>query len=464
MIISLGAAQFYANRSPAMNFYMLPMRIWEFLVGALISYHHPHLITMRIKGRHQQILSALGILLIPLSSLTFDSKTPYPSLLTIVPVLGSSLIIIFAKENTFVGNILSNKALVGIGLISYSLYLWHQPLFAFSRILFPNNSNIFLGLVALSSFIPAWITWRFIEMPFRTTPLNKLGALPLLLMVTTISALFFGLYFSKNPYGGSTESDIKKLSSLENFRNEYWDKNKKLFNNYTQGSRLLIIGDSYAQDFHKGLINYLGKDYKNLDVITLDMDRRCKNVLENTPGLERYLYKSDACGSGNRLGNSDYEKLIKQADLIIVRSYWDDLPTLEMPKLYDYLNGLNQGNIIFLEANTFGDFSESDKRKFLVEMQRTLNPSTILPYSPFSNYSTVELIEMAPKLMIDRNYIDIQGIFCKSRVKCNAYSSNGELLTPDGHHLTNTGKEVMLNFLFNNSLFAKLWNNLKGAK
>jgi peptidoglycan/LPS O-acetylase OafA/YrhL len=64
---------------------------------------------------------------------TFNKETPFPSLYTLVPTVGTALIILFADKQTVTGRLLGNQVLVGIGLISYSAYLWHQPLFAFAR-------------------------------------------------------------------------------------------------------------------------------------------------------------------------------------------------------------------------------------------------------------------------------------------------------------------------------------------
>ena len=102
---------------------------------------------------------------------------------------------------------------------------------------------------------------------------------------------------------------------------------------------MLIIGDGYAQDLHKTLYIFREKDYKNLDVVTVDVSRRCKNVLSNTIGLNDHLFLTDRhCLGSDRVKRIDapqYANLIKEADLIIVRSFWGDLPTIQMPALYD---------------------------------------------------------------------------------------------------------------------------------
>ena len=98
----------------------------------------------------------------------FDKNTPSPSLHSLIPTIGAGLILIFSNSKNLVGKLLGNKLLVGIGLISYSTYLWHYPIIAFSKLrsLFgfavPNSI-----LVVSASLALAYLSWKFIESPFR---------------------------------------------------------------------------------------------------------------------------------------------------------------------------------------------------------------------------------------------------------------------------------------------------------
>ena len=87
------------------------------------------------------VLAALGLGLIVFAILAFDAATPFPSLYALVPVGGTALIILFGASGTWTARLLSLRPIVGIGLISYSLYLWHQPLFAFARIYIPHKPS-----------------------------------------------------------------------------------------------------------------------------------------------------------------------------------------------------------------------------------------------------------------------------------------------------------------------------------
>jgi len=110
----------------------------------------------------------LGLSLILFAVLWFDETIPFPSLYTLVPVLGTVLIILFAGQGTLTARLLSSKSLVGIGMISYSAYLWHQPLFAFVRITNPQEPTLALMLTVSASVLGlAYLSWRFVEQPFR---------------------------------------------------------------------------------------------------------------------------------------------------------------------------------------------------------------------------------------------------------------------------------------------------------
>lgn len=130
-IISLLAAQWGSEKHIAFTFYLLPTRGFEILIGALISFYLNHRpLPSEVLSRS---FSLVGLFFIIYAIFTFDKEIPSPSLYTLIPTIGASLIIVFSNETNFVGKLLGSKLFVKVGLISYSAYLWHQPLFAFAR-------------------------------------------------------------------------------------------------------------------------------------------------------------------------------------------------------------------------------------------------------------------------------------------------------------------------------------------
>ncbi|GAA3852804.1 acyltransferase family protein [Celeribacter arenosi] len=166
--ISLLLSEWGWRNHPTANFYLAPGRVWELFAGSFCAFA---LSRRTIEGHGG--LAAIGITLIVLANFAFTEMTPFPGLYTLVPVIGAALIILFATGSTIVGKALSLRPMVWMGLISYSAYLWHQPIFAFARI----RSDAVPGTpamlaLAMAAIGLAYLTWRYIEQPFRTrTPI-----------------------------------------------------------------------------------------------------------------------------------------------------------------------------------------------------------------------------------------------------------------------------------------------------
>lgn len=166
--LSLVAAELLIDSRPAAAFFLLPARAWELAIGALVAFYWADRSRVVFPRWLKEAGGVLGVLLIGVAVFAFSSATPFPGLYALVPTLGTAMIILFASAGTLVGRLLTAKLLVTIGLLSYSAYLWHQPIFVFARhsrsIDFSFGST--LGLIALT-FALAYLSWRFIEQPCR---------------------------------------------------------------------------------------------------------------------------------------------------------------------------------------------------------------------------------------------------------------------------------------------------------
>ena len=170
-LASLVASQWALTRYTSASFYLLPTRGWELLIGALAAFYllsRENTSDTPINLAFHQAASSLGLLLISYSVFAFDKFTPFPGINALPPAIGAVLIVLFANPQTAVGKLLGSKLLVGIGLISYSAYLWHQPLFSFARYgsLQEPGKLAYLALIMLSLLL-AYFTWKFVETPFR---------------------------------------------------------------------------------------------------------------------------------------------------------------------------------------------------------------------------------------------------------------------------------------------------------
>lgn len=152
----------WRNDSSA-NFYLLPTRAWELGAGAICA------ILMHDRPvKSNQLLSFSGLIMIVCSVIAYHDQVPFPSVYTLLPVGGTALVILYGSKGTFTSRILSLTPFVWVGLISYSAYLWHQPLLAFARIRIDPHPQwqTMLGLSCLS-IVLAYLSWRYVEKPFR---------------------------------------------------------------------------------------------------------------------------------------------------------------------------------------------------------------------------------------------------------------------------------------------------------
>lgn len=169
-VVSFGVSVYGVAHHPSATFYLLPTRAWELFAGVLLAFRLAD--GSGRPGRWREPVAALGLALILASCFLYDDKTPFPGLAAVPPVLGTALLIVsgHAKERMpYTNRFLASQPLVFIGLISYSLYLWHWPLFAIARhqSIYPLGVVDKLLLIA-ASFVLAVTSWRFVETPIRS--------------------------------------------------------------------------------------------------------------------------------------------------------------------------------------------------------------------------------------------------------------------------------------------------------
>jgi len=173
--VSLAISVWLTNTDPAAAFFVTPTRAWELMLGALLAAGAVPAIHNRVA---REIAALAGIGLIGFAVFTFSPETPFPGFAALAPCVGAGLLIQSAGHGTqsAVSRVLSLKPIVFVGLISYSLYLWHWPLLVFARYVNfgPLGTVEIVGIVA-ASFLLATLSWAFVEQPFRRkgTPIGR---------------------------------------------------------------------------------------------------------------------------------------------------------------------------------------------------------------------------------------------------------------------------------------------------
>jgi peptidoglycan/LPS O-acetylase OafA/YrhL len=252
--ISMLLAVWLLDYSPKWAFYLFPTRAWEIAVGGLAAvYSQQPSVSAKLRdSRFSNPLSLGGLLLILASVYGFDKGIQSPGPWILVPTVGTALILMFCRPASIVFWLLGNRVLVFIGLMSYSLYLWHQPIFAYLRIASrsqPNPSGFIVLIPAV--LLLGYLSWRYVEVPFRNR--TKIRS-RFVLGLSGLGAIFFitlGLWLNST-YGMAWRVFDRSISVFEMDKRSY---NERIFAYKRDEFRdkaavnILFVGNSFARDF-----------------------------------------------------------------------------------------------------------------------------------------------------------------------------------------------------------------------
>lgn len=253
------------------SFFFTTSRAWELLVGsiaaAMVSYKLVYLKSTNDSRLLliRQLVSCLGLAMVVVPVFLYSKDTPFPGIYAVVPALGTALILLFAVEQTWVQRILSIKPLVGVGLISYSAYLWHQPILAFVRYRSLDSLSTATLLVLVSLvLVLAYLSWLLVERPFRNKQKFSRKQIWFFTITSTLllSVLSFYIYKSN---GLPKRFDAKYAEAFypPEFKEDGFCKFKPLygsedllgcdFGDPNGKQTVFLIGDSHASALLGGL-------------------------------------------------------------------------------------------------------------------------------------------------------------------------------------------------------------------
>ena len=426
--ISLMLSEWGWRNRAAANFYLAPTRAWELFAGSIAAF------VVQKKGvQKSNLLALIGVAAVIFSIFAYDESTPFPSLYTLMPVLGVMLIVLYAKKETLVAKLLSAKFFVGIGVISYSAYLWHQPVFAFSRLkVGEQNSSLLMLMLSAISVALAYFTWKYIEKPFRNK--NSLSR-NFILNFSVIGILTFVVFgFSAQKLMLYAYGPVMAQNELSEDASQYvWKRKNELrkvrFSNNMR--KILLVGDSNSGDLINAMEYII--DENKVSVSSLRIDLGCGNVYVDADMYKKYIQPSrvEVCRDADSLFSEISQELIDDADVVIFASSWLEW---QVPFLAESRRRL---------VEEFGEKFWWFGNKHLVfpgERERVKINGNLAEFYP-PNLTKQAINDSMQKILEDR-FVDPYKILCFDQ-KCRVKDEEEGILIYDGFHLSRNGAEYL---------------------
>ncbi|WP_226624741.1 acyltransferase family protein [Alloyangia pacifica] len=428
-----------SDTNPKYAFYLFPMRAWELLIGALAALGFKH--AEGLTGtRLLNLLSATGLAAILLSYFFVGEALLSAGLVALPACVGAALVILFTRPGTAVHWLLTRRWIVLIGLISYSAYLWHQPIITFYKHAFPDDA---IGVVvsAIVTFPIAWLTWRFVEQPFRRRKTATTPPRPVLLSSAVALTAFFcaGLALTAgNGWDRRYSAEERRVLSSFVDAHDYvpgrFDSLKgRDFSGDAGIPKVLIVGDSYGQDLVNAL--YETGMQEKFDLSTYHIPGHCGNLM--LEDLGRYQPPESREGCAGLPGYKDPTLLdhLRHADQVWLVSSWNAWTAPLLPQSLDAMSSVTDAEIIVFGRKHFGD--RLTHRFFAEGLDALVGPRE-LP----ETLAAVSL-EMSKTIPAVAPYIDLQWLLCGNYSSCTNADSQGSPLTFDGTHLTPEGARYL---------------------
>jgi peptidoglycan/LPS O-acetylase OafA/YrhL len=434
-----------AFHNPSATFYLAHTRAWELLLGTLIALD----VFPRFSGAIlRNLASTAGISLILVAAVVYDKTTPFPGAAALVPCLGAALIIAAGRSGTsVVGRLLSLSPIVFVGMISYSLYLWHWPMIVFQGVsgmfaqgIWPKAAKF---VVLAASFLVATLSWKFVEQPFRVRRFAFSRQVLFQIAATSAVALLVlgasGLATHGFPLRFPPEA-VRVASFLENAdpltEAQYRVGTCFLTSRNPQGSfdrsvclrqdpnkrNELLIGDSHAAQLWYGLSSV----FTDVNLMQATASG-CKPTLDQGLGADKRCRQMMDYVFHDYLPNH-------HIDALLIAARWDgsDLPRLERTVTW-----LKQQGITVVLFGPTVQYDSALPRLLALAIQK--NDPRIPADHRVAYYERLdkEMSRLA-EVKLQVRYISYFKLLCPQG-SCLEYASDGVPLQSDYGHLTGSG-------------------------
>lgn len=379
VICSLQLSEILSKSNQDLSFYFPITRFWELGIGSILAVKELFY-TNKENSFLKNILSIIGLFLIAQTILFYPKDILHPGYYTLIPVIGTALVISCATSNDFAGKILGNRPCIWIGKISYSAYLWHFPIFAIARYQSLTASNLEKVIWIALTLTLSVISYLIIEKPFR----NKKTIKTKYFWIIIASLFTFLLTFSIASISGNISnqnketyegSKIAKLLDKSSFREENRDFEVNYDYQIKQNGKqnILVVGNSHAEDLLKALsYSYITQKY-NLN-LTSPL-QRTKDINYQVKCLKDLLKDNITI-----CDNIDFtEHLIQQyknADIILFAPSWGTNDLTILPEMIKIILK-DQKKVILVsqtpQSKVFGIKQINRFDKFVFENKRLPN-------------------------------------------------------------------------------------------
>jgi len=424
-------------QAPDLTFYMLPSRAWELLIGSLVALRAPQVRSTL----YASVFTGVGLALLGVALFVVDADMPFPGVVALAPTLGAALVLIGSSHAaTPLRFVLGNPLMVGVGKISYSMYLWHWPMAVIYFLDF-EDSGVPAWLLMAPLLLLSYVSYRWIEQPFRKP--EFLSPKPKLALAVGVSAVL-GIYgvVAINTHGMVFGLDARAARILdpnnkehdESYGGECFQDPKKPRDGLPiaacltakPGHRTILLwGDSLAAHYSIGLKNAASRDVQLLQA-----------TLASCPaGLPARKKKASICTEQNGL----VLRYVKEhpPDLVVLSSNWRNRRSSYKQPLQKLLRALNK---LGLPVVVLGPSLGYSKRlpDLLVKHLRANVPFITRDFLHAEPLAIDADFKRGAIKLYGATFVSIYDLLCTDGA-CPALTPEGTPMQWDSHHLTRDG-------------------------